>query len=197
MNAVEICNEALAWVGWNPIDDFYPTEDSPAARACARIYEPMLHEILRDHAWSFATRQTVLAASAVEFDDYEYTYSYPPDCLYIQRVLDSDSGDNAYEYVVRTDDGDERVICTDVDEAMIRYTMRAETPNIYDPTFISALLWRLKSEFARMLNSDSNLATTALDMYMQTIRRAKALDANEQKKTPDEDTQNPYKAARG
>lgn len=196
MNAVELCNVALARVGFSPIDAFYPTEDTPAARACKKFYESSRDSVLRDHAWSFATRQTDLAVSSVEFDDYEYVYAYPSDCLYIQKVLDSDGGDNGYEYVVRTDDGDERVICTDVEDAVIRYTMRAETPNIYDPVFLQALEWRLTSELALSFKGDQNLATTALDMYMRVLGRARALDANEQNKSPDEDTENPYVSER-
>ncbi len=194
MNEVEICNVALARMNAPAITSF--DNETATARACKRMYGYTLDALLRDHNWSFATRQSALAKSASDFEDWEYTYAYPSDCVYIRKMLDSDLDDQDYQYVVRTDDGDEKVICTDISEAVLEYTMRTTIENIYDSLFIDALTWRLTGEFAMAVRSDTDQSKLAMGWYQQALGRAKKKDCSEVRKLPDEDLENPYLSSR-
>jgi len=95
-STVDICNLALMHLGTNSTISSL-SEQSPEARACARVYDTARDATLRDHNWNFATRYISLAAIGNAPQGWQYRYQYPHDCM---KAVSLQNGQNAQAFVL-------------------------------------------------------------------------------------------------
>lgn len=198
---IEICNRALSRISVNYlIEDL--TELSVQAQNCNQHYAPCRDEALEDAPWNFAQKVEALAVVAdVTIPGYQFAYRYPTDCLKAS-VLTDEMGQRMPLQVCAWDvwnydlfemyrrrapfrvmadpstDG-ARIICTDMPEAYLWYTVRVIDPNQMSTLFRSALAWKLAGELALIQRADPRLAQTAMQQYMAEVSRAQASTLNE------------------
>ena len=96
-SAIDLCNQALYTIGeQTTIQSFQ--DGSPAANACATLYQPKLDALFRAAPWGFATKQIFLSqVRAVQIDGeltddpppqpWLYEYLYPSDCIRARFIL--------------------------------------------------------------------------------------------------------------
>lgn len=186
--SVEIANFALSHLGiGKEISSF--DEKSAEASACDRFYDVALEAVLRDFAWPFATKIDALALVEEDpNDEWSFSYRYPSDCLHVRRILSGTRNDTRQSRVpyriIQDDEG--LLILTDLGEAEMEYTLRADDPVRYPPDFKMAFSFRLAAYIAPRITSGdrSKMREQMLQLYAYEISAAKATAGNEEQ--PDE-----------
>lgn len=181
----EICNLAITHLGVGKTIDDVDTESSEEALICRRYYDTVRDMTLRDYAWPFATKISSLAlVESNPNTEWDYSYRYPSDALYIKRILSGVRNDNrqsrASYKIVRDDTG--LLIYTDERGASIEYTAKTSDPTFYPSDFIMALSLHIAVYIAPKLTKGDpfGMANKVMQMYEMEISRAKAKAANEE-----------------
>lgn len=171
---VDICNIALARIGDTAtVASLYPPEGSAQAEHCARFYPIARDAILEMHAWSFATRRATLPLLNVTMPPWKYVYQMPGDVINVLAVIPTDVNNDyatlaAYpsqygfnpeiipaagsyvpqDYHIETLANGTQVICTNQENAVLRYTFQVSDTGKFSPLFTNALTWLLASMLA-------------------------------------------------
>lgn len=194
-SAVEICNMALSNIGSSDrIDDL--EEASVPAERCSLWFAHCRDYVLRaDCEWPFATAFAQLAEVATNPDpEFPHAYAMPNDCMRIRRIVNP-----AFprSYPLRCHGGyglpaipdipfrvvngsSQRLIATVLEAVTLEYTMKIESPEMFDPMFVDALSWYLASKIAPALGKDTSIAGNCFNQYQAEILRAGAAALNEQ-----------------
>ena len=84
MNAIDLCNNALALLGEAPIQAIDPNGFLPQ-RMCYMHYHPTRRNVLREHPWLFATKNATLDSFATEDPQgHAIPHTIPADALCIR-----------------------------------------------------------------------------------------------------------------
>lgn len=182
---VQICNMALADIGSSRTIANLETEKTQEANVCNLFFEPMRDAVLRDFPWPFAQRYIELAE--VETDpntDWGFSYRYPSDAIRIIRIVlesgryERDRADfEVANDVTETSGG--KIIFTDIENAVVQYTLKFTNPALFDPDFGSALSLRLASRIAKPLGRKDSDRREAFALYLAEIDAARATAVNE------------------
>lgn len=186
---VEICNLAIGRTGQSIFINSL-TEASQAANVCNVFFKPTRDAVLSAFPWNFATARATLADLGTPPTNWAYRYALPADCLTVRHlVVDGIREPLAHERIAFeiAEEGDVRVLYTDCANAELVYTRRITNPNLFSPTFVSALGWLLASEIALPLTSAPGVADRALRMYVTVLGTAQALALNERQGDPERD----------
>lgn len=174
VNAVQICNIALAKIG---SDSFITSldEDTKSARHCSIFYEPIRDSLLRSHLWRFARKQYQLAPLVDEpLFDGGYYFQMPVDCL---RVVQPDE-DYFGTYGRWSVEGNK--ILADTTVLNIVGIQRITDESLFDSIFVEAFATKLAHELCLpMAQSESLKAALKQDMR-EIIIRAAHVGATEQ-----------------
>jgi len=189
---VEICNRALNHLGVGKEISNLTTETGDEALACRQNFAPLRDMMFRDFPYSFATK--IVTLGLVEENpttEWNYSYSYPSDCLFVRRIpsgLRNDNRQSQVSYrVMRSDAG--LLIYTDMKDAELEYTFRATDGLQYPEDFAWALSWLMATVMAPRLTAGDpfKLGDRAVQFYEAFLGKAQANDLNEQQ--PDEEPQ--------
>ena len=175
-----ICNLALQQMG-RPIIIASLSEDSNAARLCARQYPISRDAVLRAYPWNFAQRRDELDAhNDTPAFEFAYMYELPSDYLGNLRLFDNDSERFKIETYVESTASSIRVVLTDVGEPLqVKYTARITDPTLFDPLFIDALAAHVGANIAVALSESQSKAEQLWSVYSAKLREARAVDASE------------------
>ena len=190
----EICNLALSHIGNLTINTF--SDPSQEARKC-KIYYPLARDyVLHDHDWGFAERRESLALMAnFDFPGYDYAYQYPADCIKARRIHTLSPFPVDYAVVAAPGLSD-RLVVTNQADAILVYTAKLTDPNIFDPSFVVALSYKLAADLAQPLTKNLKLQEAMLGMYTVFLSRAKTVNSNEAEKTENRAQSNSFLLAR-
>ena len=176
---VDIINLALTRLGVRTITLAELTEQSsePARRAVV-VWDLVRQAVLRDHAWGFALKNSVLTdAQGDAVPSWQYMYLYPPDCLRAWSLISATViNPQPFEKLL---DGDRLVIVCNLPDAVLRYTTDVEDTALWDAVYVDAFAWRLAAELAKPLAGDDAKMRDMLQAYMMSLAQAKTSDANE------------------
>lgn len=191
-SVVDIANMALSRIGNSQRIDAL-TEASAQAEQCSLFYEPARDMVLRDYPWAFATGFVSLAQVATNPDQqYAYAYSMPTDCLFARRIVNDVFPVGYWPFpdcierpriprigfqVINGSSG--RLIVTSISPASLEYTIKVESPELFDPLFVSALAWKLAAQIAPALAKDAGISQNCEAMYRSEIASAAARMLNE------------------
>lgn len=190
----EISNLALAHLGIGKRIANLTTEQSQEAAVCRVFYETSLDEILRDFAWPFATK--FVALGLVEEDpttEWAFSYRYPSDCLDLRRIFSGvrdDSRQSRVPYKLGQD-ASGVLIYTDIEDAEVEYTYRADDPQFFPPDFTMAFSFLLASYIAATITGGDpfKLSGQALQKYSVWLSKAKAKAGNEEQPSEEVDSE--------
>jgi hypothetical protein len=196
---VDICNLALTHIGQKNITSLSDATEN--ARRCLQIYANCRDEVLRDAAWKFATViATLVENDVVTVVGWDYVYDLPADYVRIRKIYTDDTTlfdtmiSNSAMFVntipVTNPRGIPYKIVYDVDTAAqvlvsnanplyIEYTVRINNPSFYDAMFIKALSFKLASELANYLCTDSNESDKMLQRYAMIMSEAARVNGDE------------------
>jgi hypothetical protein len=145
---VDISNQALKNLGeTKPITSL--TEDTAAARLCNRYYDVALQSMLESFPWPFATETKKLTANATNARsgiDWQYAYTLPVNFLSVVTIGPDVAGANVIGEADFDIEGS--VLYCNLDDIVLRYTVKAPDPSKYSQHFTNALAAKLAAEIA-------------------------------------------------
>ena len=191
-SVTDICNMALMRCGSSAAISSL-TEKSQEANLCNAFYAQCRDYVLRDFPWGFAQRQVALselAATAGEANGFPagwgYKYGYPTDCLMVHAIYPGTRNprvDQRVPYQIMSD-GAATAIYTDQESAELVYTAKVTDTTLFEPMFISALVFLLASEIALPLTVNPRILEQLRAGYQQAVREAAARNMNESQSLP-------------
>jgi hypothetical protein len=182
---VGIVNLALSHLGISKEIANIETEKSIEAETARRFYDTALEATLRDFPWPFAGRFANLGlVEETPTTEWNYSYRYPSDALYLRRILSGIRNDNRQARVPYKilSDSSGLLLYTDQETAEIEYTVRATDPQFYPSDFVVAFSFYLAHLMApRVTGGDQfKLGDRAQQNYLLEISRAVSRSSNEQ-----------------
>jgi hypothetical protein len=191
----DICNMALSHLAISKEISNFETDTNQEAKACRRFFTPVVEKTLREFPWQFATQfQTLGLVAEDPTTEWNYSYRYPSDCLMIRRILGTTRNPS---YEQRTPyrlarDSSGLLIYTDMEDAILEYTIRDLNPAFWPPDFELAVSWLLAWYIAPRLTGGNNrkLKDDAIKGYQFEMAKARAATLNEVKRDvwPDAET---------
>lgn len=164
--------------------------DSTEAEQCNRFYGVTRDQVLRDFPWPFAVYYRALGLVQEEpNDDWDYSYRYPTDCMRALRIVDGNRIQTTRIPFELTHDDNGKLILTDQDEAVLRFIRRITDPEVYDPSFVEALAWRLGSKLAIPLARSTKERDYAFERYRLELSTARVNAINEGEVDADPDAE--------
>jgi hypothetical protein len=171
---VEICNLALVRLGESKITAM--SDDAKAAILLSSIWDLIVDEVLQAHPWNFAVVRAQLEAEDSAPDwGYAYEYALPSDCLRFLGINE----DPDINYRIEAGVDGKSVFCDEDSPINVMYVTAIDDPELFDPTFVSALAWRLAAELAFPLTTNPNLVNAMMGAYQNSLPSAKTLDSVE------------------
>lgn len=182
---VDICNLALANLGDKAqVIDIDPPDGSIQAAQCGRFYPIARNALLEMHPWTFAMRRVTLALQADPApSEWLFAYQLPADCLKPRAIYlpDEVQDGRGHDYIVEADVNGNRVLYTNVEEAILRYTRLVQDPTQYTPGFVSALARLLASYLAGPIikgTAGIQVSQAQLKWFQIEFGSARSADAN-------------------
>lgn len=181
---ISIWNQALSHLGHGK-EVAITTENSAEANACRRFYATVRDTVLSEFPWPFTTKIADLALVEEDpTDEWAYSYTYPVDCLMDRRILSgsrNDSRQTRVPYRVVASATGTALIYTDMEDAQLEYTMKADEPTYYPADLRLAMSMLLASMIApRVTGGDQyKLGPRALQLYDLFMQRVKARAATQ------------------
>jgi hypothetical protein len=171
MSIVSIVNQALTLLGADRIIAI--DEDSENARKANAIYSLTRDEMLREHPWNFAVKQSLLSqlSTATTFD-FDHAYQLPSDYLRILKVSDGSAAITDYKVKGNT-------IMTDDDTVYLEYIYKCDDTSLYDAQFTAALTAKLAFKLAFAVTNNMNIQQQMYKLYDEELSKAKATDGQE------------------
>lgn len=172
---VDVVNVALRFVGASRITSL--TEDSTSAVVANDLIDEVIDDLLRQHAWNFATKRVKLAQLTAEPPfEFDHAYAIPSDWL---RTVSVHSNENATQRIFYREEllDDQKVINTSADELWMRYIARITDPNLWAADFRKAVSTALARDLAIPLANSNTLLKLLSDRSDRTLARARSTDA--------------------
>ncbi len=173
---INVINSALRRIGGSRITD--PEEDSKNANVARDIYDDILEDLLRSHAWNFATRRQQLAelANTPAFE-FERAFALPSDWIRTISVHpNADGSQSVIEYKEEEQD-DQGVILASVEEIYLRYVALVTDVNRWPKDFKNAMIFTLARDMAVPIASSNELADRMDRFATRALGRARSTDA--------------------
>lgn len=190
MAIVDTCNQALSEVGADTIQSI--DEGSLPSKECKRHYADCIADLLAVHDWGAAIKRVTLAQMPNDRpNEWAFAYAKPADCGNLRRIIPSDLlgasaapmwGWWSTPLIDRLPPlrfvEDAGTIYTDVDLAILEYTVSTLSEGDMRPLFRRALVLTLASRIAFPLKKDRVLRGDMLALANSATALAMADDQN-------------------
>lgn len=188
----EVCNLALELVGSRQFIDRLD-EASAEAECCARVFKPLRNELLEAWPWRFAEKRAVLALTTETRSGWGYCYAMPADCLTPRRIWTGERRPGAGGLVAFSmelnDAGTGHLICTDMADAELVYTVELRAVGLWPGYFVKALAAAIAVPLGGALMSKPQMLPMLEQGAQLALRRAAALDASKAEQDPEPDSE--------
>lgn len=174
---LDICNIALSNIGCLPIQSL--TDSSESSRLLLLNWDRCIESVLRDFPWAFATQVKYLNMTEDAPPDYAYSYYYPNDCLKIQAI--GRDIEHPQQFEVRSN-GTNKIIVTDTEKAIARYTTKITDSTLFDASFVEALVYKLSYEINNAKTGNAQQTQEMGNRYQEALNRAYHDQATERRK---------------
>jgi len=200
---IDVCNLALSNIRAGSINSL--NENSLQAQLCKLKYSILRDRCLREIPWQFNHKIRALSPVTDNIFNWAYLYSYPADCLKINRLIgeyeeipagSADIASRLLDSRVRSPTDlrrqipyevfnfdNNKVIGSNQPNLRIDFVAKVEDPNLFSDDFILALSHLLASELAvPVVGAELGraLRNDSLQMYKQYLASAIATDMNDQ-----------------
>lgn len=175
LSTVDIVNSALTLIGGSRITDL--SDGTKNANVAGALFTQIRDDLLRSHAWNFATLRQKLAQSATapKFG-FDHAYPLPANWLRTLQVSGDDDGATTIEYQVEEIAG-QRAIVTDHDDVWLRYVAQVTDPNMMTSDFVSALRLALARDMAVPIAASNTLQANFERQAARALGRARSMDS--------------------
>lgn len=167
MTPVQICNQALSWLGANLIISF--EDGTPEANLCKANYELLRDAVLEEHPWSFAIlRETWPEATPAPSEGHAHII---PD--YVIRILGVTIDGSSVWWAVEGN----RLI-SEVARPEVKFIQRVDA-NMFSPSFGQALAARIAADLALPITNSRTMMESMYALYQRKLDEAANLDGME------------------
>jgi len=179
---VEICNMALGQLGCNTITAI--DEESTESIQCEKYFTQVLNGLLRQYPWTFASKTYALATAdddsmdIAEADLWANIYTYPAKALRIWSVFAGGNYNQDHNNFEIISTGDKKFVCSNIDSAYARCTIKITDYDILDPLFTDAFAYKLAMALASPLDATKYLQTVT-QLYQMAIGQAMLSNSTE------------------
>lgn len=178
----QVCNLALGLVGQRQFIDSL-TEESVEAQVCARYYATVRNALLAKRWWRFAKKRAVLALTTEEREGWGFCYTQPTDLLVARYIWTGKRrparGEGCPFEVELNDAATGHLVCTDMEDAELVYTVELATVALWRPLFVDAVAAELAVRLAGAIPVKPQLMPMLQQNAFQRLMEAAAADANE------------------
>lgn len=184
----KIFNLALANLGVSAIIQNMD-EESEQAILLNNYYETARDTVLEAHEWSFACAYKELSTAFEKSPDgnFLYSFAYPNDCISPRAIIDK-ADNKEKKFVTAIDSTGEKVILTDSNPCILRYSKRVLNESYFTPAFVNALAFYLAYLSAQVITGSGNKKNTNFQDYQLAIRQAIVTDARKIEIHDEDDT---------
>lgn len=173
---VSICNQALTWVGANPITSL--NERSNAAEWCRNNYPFIRDAVIQERTWTFATVRAV--STTADRDEWDTTYAHqvPLNWLSVFRVNRrvTLNGQVTPDISWRLEGGK---VLSRWDTIYLWGLITITDTGKFPPVFVQALAARLAAEMSVPLAKNRQLQADNWGLYGDKMREAAARDGQQ------------------
>ena len=165
------------------------TERSEEALTCNRYYDVAKEATLSDFNWPFATKSKALNLITTNpTTEWGYSYAYPNDCLRIVRALSGIRNETYSEkipYAVKKSAAGVEIY-SDQDTLSIEYIENIDNTEIFTPSFVMALSYRIAYYIIPRLGKGDpfKMKNELWAYYQREIAMAMANAANDVRRDP-------------
>lgn len=173
---VSICNQALGWLGLDPIISL----DDPVntAALCKANFAPLRDALMESTDWTFAQKRIELPKSAaIPAWGYAGQFELPADCLRINYVTDSPDIYESMPMDPWVREGS--YILTQSSSCFMRYTAVSTDPKQWSEGFAQALAARLAAEIAMAATDSATHMGIMQEKYTMLVAIAKQDDGRQ------------------
>lgn len=161
-------------------------ERSEEARVMRVFWDIAKEKALSVHSWTFARR--IIALSLIEedpTDEWGFEYAYPSDAVTITKLqsgIRRDTRQSIIPFEVASNDDDQKVIHTDLEDAVCEYTKNITNYDLFTSEFTLALSYLLASlASVKLSKGDPMKAKDNFEkLFHVEVRRAISKGMNEQ-----------------
>jgi hypothetical protein len=167
---VAICSQALILLGDQPISSF--TDGNDRALACSSLYPQTRDEIIRMHPWNSCIKRVNLSPLVDEpVFEWASAFQIPGDCL---RILSIGENGTFTDYRIEG-----RKILANQGTVLLRYLFRNIDVGTYDAGLMQSLVYAMAWKLAWTITRSAPRQQQAQLEFEQVLRRAKAVDGQE------------------
>lgn len=192
ISPVRIGNMALSHIGVSSTIESL-TENIPEATQINLWYDFSREQALEILDWNFARKRQTLALHSDDppEDVWTFRYQYPADALKIRRMVNpAGKTVDAVPYEIEnSDDGSEKTILTNLEDAVSVYTFNLNSTALFSPLFIEALSFLLAHHIAFPLTGSPEIKKEMLQTYVALVRVAQTYNALEGQADPPRDAE--------
>ena len=166
-------------------------QDDTRAIILNNFYETARDEVLKAFDWNFAEKYRVLTRTKDECIDprYNYVYDFPDDCLSAREVYVIDGDKKKKKFRVSANEQGKKVILTEHDGVVLRYTRMVKKEIFFDSEFAMSLALYLAALTGQSLIGSEQKALNALRKYNERVKLGQVANASEgQQKDEDDST---------
>lgn len=172
--AVKAVNKALVQLGHDvTVEALDEESEVPEEKKAAFVYDESRRQVLRDHAWSFARRETAATswhAPTHPGDIHPFHAEVPPSALQVVGVKDAEGRDARYVIV-------DREIHSTKPVSLIAYTEDVEDLDLWSAGGYRALVLRLAADLSKIVTGRINERELQEQAYVAEIRAAELQDS--------------------
>jgi len=175
----QIFNIALNILGVsNPLENANSNDNR--AILLNNYYKIARDYVLKDFDWNFAStfRELAIIEKAENVSVWRFCYAYPNDCIAARDIFEKGSFE-LKKFEISSLLTGEKVILTDVENAVLRYTKRVEKEVYFTSEFTMALSYYLASLTSNVITGSTSKGEIAYDKYLKILKRSKTLNARE------------------
>ncbi len=170
---VSICNQALSWLGGEPISRL--DSDTTEAILCNANYALLRDTVIEEGKWTFATARFKLVPNPTgPAYGYAYRFELPSQILIVTHVTNNNSNKNdSNDYDYRIEGG--FILCDD-SVVWIKAIVQITDPSKFTATFVQALAARIANDIAMPLTESKAKEERMQKKYDAHIATALAID---------------------
>ena len=177
MTDIDICNQALGWLGAKRIAAF--DDASNEAQLCSDNFVPLRDAVLEDRAWTFADSSIVLDnAVPGGWDNGDFLYALPPDVLRVYRVFRRVDLTQPTQLEGWRREGS-NVAARYQAKIYIKATIQIEDVEEFTAAFTQALAARLAADLAMPITRSRKMQEDMWKLYEKKLIMAAATDAGQ------------------
>ena len=166
-------------------------QDDTRAIILNNFYETARDEVLKAFDWNFAEKYRVLTRTKDDCIDprYNYVYDFPDDCLSAREIYVIDGDKKKKKFRVSANEQGKKVILTEHDGVVLRYTRVVKKENFFDSEFAMSLALYLAALTGQSIIGSEQKALNALRKYNERVKLGQVANASEgQQKDEDDST---------